>query len=186
MGRRAGHRCGAERIARSRVMSPQLLSPNVRKRFPTVISDVATTGTLGSGVCDAGQKCLLGIMSRKIYVPANSADVARYFVPAPTIRAFIPTEYRFKADHRAWSQHAPSGTGAHLKRRGSRVDHRLNSGDVEPPTSAFQCRAFPSSCHSQFKEKSLPCVPYKSKSGGVGDATSQGRRTVLAHAHEAG
>jgi hypothetical protein len=53
-------------------------------------------------VFDAGHKCLLGIMSRKIYVPANSADVgseqkniAKYFVPASTIRAFIPTEYRF-------------------------------------------------------------------------------------------
>jgi len=42
------------------------------------------------------------IMRRKIYVPANSADVgseqkdiAKYFVPASIIRAFIPTEYRF-------------------------------------------------------------------------------------------
>jgi hypothetical protein len=51
-----------------------------------VISDVATTGNSGSGVFDAGNKCLLGIMSRKIYVPANSADpeskekdIAKYF-----------------------------------------------------------------------------------------------------------
>jgi hypothetical protein len=43
-------------------------------------------------------------MSRKIYVPANSADpeskekdIAKYFVPASTIRAFIPTDYRFLA-----------------------------------------------------------------------------------------
>ena len=91
-----------EGTARSRIMSPQLLPFDVRRRFPTVISDVATTGNSGSGVFDAGNKCLLGIMSRKIFVPANSVDpeskekdIAKYFVPASTIRAFIPTEYRF-------------------------------------------------------------------------------------------
>ena len=63
-----------------------------------MIRDVATTGNSGSGVFDAGQKCLLGIMSRKITVRLNTAhekDIAKYFVPASTIRAFIPTEYRF-------------------------------------------------------------------------------------------
>ena len=45
---------------------------NVQKRFSTVISDVATTGNSGSGVFDAGQKCLLGIMSRKITARPNS------------------------------------------------------------------------------------------------------------------
>jgi S1-C subfamily serine protease len=91
-----------EGTARSHVMSPQLLPYNMRRRLPTVISDVATTGNSGSGVFDAGNKCLLGITSRKIYVPANSADpeskerdIAKYFVPASTIRAFIPTQYRF-------------------------------------------------------------------------------------------
>jgi len=91
-----------EGTARSHVMSPQLLPISMRRRLPTVISDVAITGNSGSGVFDAGNKCLLGIMSRKIYVPANSADpeskerdIAKYFVPASTIRAFIPTEYRF-------------------------------------------------------------------------------------------
>src|SRR6266545_491828 len=62
-----------EGTARSRIMSPQLLPRDVRWKFSTVISDVATTGNSGSGVFDAGRKCLLGIMSRKIYVPANSA-----------------------------------------------------------------------------------------------------------------
>jgi hypothetical protein len=43
-------------------------------------------------VFDAGQKCLLGIMSRKIYVRSADAesdqkDIAKYFVPASTIRA---------------------------------------------------------------------------------------------------
>jgi S1-C subfamily serine protease len=90
-----------EGTARSRVMSPQLLSPDMRKRFPTVISDVATTGNSGSGVFDAGSKCLLGIMSAKISVRLSAEaggeqkDIAKYFVPASTIRAFIPTDYRF-------------------------------------------------------------------------------------------
>jgi hypothetical protein len=91
-----------EGTARSHVMLPALLPANVQKKFSTVISDVATTGNSGSGVFDAGQKCLLGIMSRKLTVRPNIAtgkaeekDIAKYFVPASTIRAFIPTEYRF-------------------------------------------------------------------------------------------
>jgi hypothetical protein len=89
-----------EGTARSHIMSPRLLPFDVRRRFSTVISDVATTGNSGSGVFDAGSKCLLGIMSRRIYVRPNGAgesegkDIAKYFVPASTIRAFIPTEYR--------------------------------------------------------------------------------------------
>jgi Trypsin-like peptidase domain len=91
-----------EGTARSHIMLPSLLPANVQKRFSTVIRDVATTGNSGSGVFDAGQKCLLGIVSRKITVRPNTADaeseqkdIAKYFVPASTIRAFIPTEYRF-------------------------------------------------------------------------------------------
>jgi hypothetical protein len=90
-----------EGTARSRIMSPQLLPPVYQTRFSTVISDVATTGNSGSGVFDAGQKCLLGIMSRKIQVRPSSdpegelKDLAKYFVPASTIRAFIPTDNRF-------------------------------------------------------------------------------------------
>jgi len=91
-----------EGTARSHIMLPALLPANVRERFSTVIRDVATTGNSGSGVFDAGQKCLLGIMSRKIFVRPTSADkeseqkdIAKYFVPASTIRAFIPAEYRF-------------------------------------------------------------------------------------------
>ena len=87
-----------EGTARSHVMLPALLPVNVQKRFSTVIRDVATTGNSGSGVFDAGQKCLLGIMSRKITARPNTPDekdIAKYFVPASAIRAFIPTEYRF-------------------------------------------------------------------------------------------
>ncbi len=91
-----------EGTARSHIMLPSLLPAQFQKRFSTVIRDVTTTGNSGSGVFDAGQKCLLGIMSRKIFVRPASADkeheqkdIAKYFVPASTIRAFIPTEYRF-------------------------------------------------------------------------------------------
>jgi len=90
-----------EGTARSRIMSPKLLPPAYQTRFSTVISDVASTGNSGSGVFDAGLKCLLGIMSRKIQVRPHSdptgelKDLAKYFVPASTIRAFIPTNHRF-------------------------------------------------------------------------------------------
>jgi hypothetical protein len=89
-----------EGTARSHIMLPSLLPAKFQKRFSTVISDVASTGNSGSGVFDAGQKCLLGIMSRKIFVrpvdkESEQKDIAKYFVPASTIRAFIPTEYRF-------------------------------------------------------------------------------------------
>jgi hypothetical protein len=91
-----------EGTARSHIMLPSLLPAQYQKRFSTVIRDVATTGNSGSGVFDAGQKCLLGIISLKIYqTPSNKApesehrDIAKYFVPASIIRAFIPPEYRF-------------------------------------------------------------------------------------------
>jgi hypothetical protein len=91
-----------ENTARSRIMSPQLLPLDVRTKFPTVIRDVATTGNSGSGVFDAGTKCMLGIVSKKLFVRLKTSDaeneekdIAKYFVPASTIRAFIPTEYRF-------------------------------------------------------------------------------------------
>jgi Trypsin-like peptidase domain len=90
-----------EGIARSRILSPKRLPENARK-FNTVIADVAQTGNSGSGVFDAGKKCLLGIMSRKIseYRTARGTgqrelhDVAKYFVPASEIAQFIPTELR--------------------------------------------------------------------------------------------
>ena len=84
------------------IMSPVLLPSDVRRRFSTVISDVATTGNSGSGVFDAGQQ-----MSARHHEPENlrtpnsadaeseEKDIAKYFVPASTIRAFIPTDYRF-------------------------------------------------------------------------------------------
>ncbi len=91
-----------EGTARSHIMLPSLLPAEFQKRFSTVIRDVATTGNSGSGVFDAGQKCLLGIISLKLYqTPSSGApesehrDIAKYFIPASIIRAFIPPEYRF-------------------------------------------------------------------------------------------
>jgi len=88
-----------ESTARSRIMSPQLLPPHLRTNFGTVISDVASTGNSGSGVFDAARKCLLGIMSRKIQIRSQPGgelkDLAKYFVPASTIAAFIPAENHF-------------------------------------------------------------------------------------------
>ena len=88
-----------EGIARSTVMSPRLLTADIRAKFPTVIKDVATTGNSGSGVFDAERKCLLGVMSRKLFVRAMAGnsmmvkekDIAKYFVPAATIAAFMPS-----------------------------------------------------------------------------------------------
>jgi hypothetical protein len=92
----------AEGTARSHIMLPALLPAHFQTRFSTVISDVASTGNSGSGVFDAGQKCLLGIISLKIsQAPSSGApenerkDIAKYFVPASIIRTFIPAEYRF-------------------------------------------------------------------------------------------
>jgi hypothetical protein len=53
-------------------------------------------------VFDARIRCLLGIMSRKISVKQTlistgkeARDIAKYFVPASEIRAFMPPELRF-------------------------------------------------------------------------------------------
>jgi hypothetical protein len=92
----------SEETARSYIMSPLSLPFRVPRKFSTLISDVGATENSGSGVFDAGNKCLLGIISRKFSLRPNSGDagsgerdIAKYFVPASTIRAFIPTEYRF-------------------------------------------------------------------------------------------
>jgi hypothetical protein len=84
--------------ARSRMMSAQQLPPDLRK-FSTVISNVA--GNSGSGVFDARNKCLLGIIIARLvtrsYIGPTvvEKDLAKYFVPAWTIENFIPSESRF-------------------------------------------------------------------------------------------
>jgi len=91
-----------EAAVHSHVISPAKLPMDVRK-FSTVIGDVANTGNSGSGVFDAKKRCLLGIMSRKISLSQMRVgaakpevrDIAKYFVPASEISAFMPAELRF-------------------------------------------------------------------------------------------
>jgi hypothetical protein len=93
-----------ERVAPSHVLPPTAVPQDLRGRFGTVIGDVATTGNSGSGVLDARKTCLLGIISRKITVgraaprpgaPVKTLDIAKYFVPAKEIHAFIPVGVSF-------------------------------------------------------------------------------------------
>ena len=84
-----------DKIARSRVISPQLItSKHDQAGFSTIIRDVQISG---AGAFDADRKCLLGIMSAA--VPINHSPVqkprAGYFVPASKIADFIPAEFRF-------------------------------------------------------------------------------------------
>jgi hypothetical protein len=91
-----------EAAVHSHVIAPERLPLDVR-RFNTVIGDVANTGNSGSGVFDAQHRCLLGIMSRKISQSrsqpgtgkAEVHDIAKYFVPASVIAAFLPADLRF-------------------------------------------------------------------------------------------
>jgi len=90
-----------EKTVRSYVLAPDRL-PIGARRFSTVIAGVAQTGNSGSGVYDAKQRCLLGIMSRKISQSRTRADtgktethdIAKYFVPASEIAAFLPDDLR--------------------------------------------------------------------------------------------
>ena len=93
-----------ERTAPSRILPRQAIPADLRGRFDTAIADVASTGNSGSGVFDAAGLCLLGIVSRKISVsqqplkigaPARTIDIAKYFVPAAAIKAFMPEGVSF-------------------------------------------------------------------------------------------
>jgi hypothetical protein len=93
-----------EGTAPSRILPRQAIPADLRGRFDTAIADVATTGNSGSGVFDAGRLCLMGIISRKLSVtsrsllggaPARTTDIAKYFVPAAQIKAFIPEKASF-------------------------------------------------------------------------------------------
>jgi Trypsin-like peptidase domain len=88
-----------EAVVHSHIIAPERLPPALRK-FTSAIADVATTGNSGSGVFDVRQKCLLGIITQKISLPrANTGpieahDIAKYFIPASIIAAFMPAEFR--------------------------------------------------------------------------------------------
>jgi len=97
------------RTARSQIIFPQFVSPEYRTNFNSFINDdLWIAGGSGSGVFHAERKCLLGILSSKIwednYLMANgrvvrdlarSAIGFRHFIPASTIAEFIPAEFRF-------------------------------------------------------------------------------------------
>jgi hypothetical protein len=91
-----------EGTVHSRIFPSERLPLSVRK-YNTVIADVARTGNSGSGVFDAQRRCLLGIMSRKLSQiqthrdtgKTETHDIAKYFVPASTIREFIPAGTTF-------------------------------------------------------------------------------------------
>ncbi len=93
-----------EGTAPSSVLPRRAIPADLRGRFDTNIADVATTGNSGSGVFDAANLCLLGIVSRKISIVQrpltpgatdHSTDIAKYFVPAAQIRAFLPSNVSF-------------------------------------------------------------------------------------------
>ena len=87
-------------VAPSRVVAPAQLPRDLDPKYRTSITDVATTGDSGSGVFDSWKECLLGIISAKISRTVTSRttfsmkpvsrDVAKYFVPAAQIGAFLP------------------------------------------------------------------------------------------------
>jgi hypothetical protein len=91
-----------ERAARSQIISPLLVPPELRTRFNTLIGDA---GGSGSGVFDAERKCLMGIISRAIQkynyqkedgkTIADPVGFAGYFVSASQIADFMPQEFRF-------------------------------------------------------------------------------------------
>ena len=93
-----------EKTAPSRILPRHAIPADLRGRFDTAIADVASTGNSGSGVFDAGDLCLLGIISRKLSIvqqplkigaAARATDIAKYFVPAAQIKAFIPENASF-------------------------------------------------------------------------------------------
>ena len=84
-------------------MAPSLFLTNHAANFRTIIRSI-DAGDSGSGVFDEKEKCLLGIISRKITVQikpveghevAAPRDIAKYFVPASEIAKFIPPEVHF-------------------------------------------------------------------------------------------
>ena len=83
-----------ERTVRSYIISPKLISPEIRARFGSLIKDVQGSG---SGAFDAERKCLLGIMNAAVSTNdyRGHSDRAGNFVPASQIVDFIPAEFRF-------------------------------------------------------------------------------------------
>jgi hypothetical protein len=85
--------------SRSQVISPMLIAPELRERFDSLIDTVQGSG---SGLFDAGSKCLVGIVSAKVqkykYQLRNGIWVAYvdgfagYFVSSAKIVKFLPSD----------------------------------------------------------------------------------------------
>jgi len=81
-------------------MSPSLLPHDVPEKFRTAVRYLAETGNSGAGVFHATEKCLIGIISRRISGNRVSTvngeaikkqlDIAKYFVPVSELAKFIP------------------------------------------------------------------------------------------------
>ncbi len=93
-----------ESVVRSTVMSPALLPRGAPPQLSTVVRYVEGMGASGSPVFDARKKCLLGLITRQFKVAKAVAGaakpgvkrkiLARYFIPAAQIAAFIPESVR--------------------------------------------------------------------------------------------
>jgi hypothetical protein len=89
---------------RSHILSSASLPAGTRK-FSTVFRDDGKTGNSGTGVFEAQRKCLVGIVSRgitQVYSRAQNAkttrNLAKYFVPASVIAAFMPKQLRLPSE----------------------------------------------------------------------------------------
>lgn len=86
---------------RSRILAPASLPSDTRK-FSTVFRDDGNTGNSGTAVFEAQRKCLIGIVSRGIFQVYSekgsdkkiNRSLAKYFVPASVIAAFMPKQLR--------------------------------------------------------------------------------------------
>jgi S1-C subfamily serine protease len=89
---------------RSHILSSASL-PAATRRFSTVFRDDGKTGNSGTGVFEAQRKCLVGIVSRgisQVYSreghDKTTRNLAKYFVPASVIAAFMPQQLRLPSE----------------------------------------------------------------------------------------
>jgi len=88
-------------VTRSRVVPPDDLKSRVPPRYRSAIVFVPGSGNSGSGVFAANKKCLLGLVTRRIMGGNGDDDekkapiIAKYFIPASEIAAFIPPSVKF-------------------------------------------------------------------------------------------
>ena len=90
-----------QRAVHTTILSPMFVEVQNRARYGFLVSEQQSSG---SGVFDAEQRCLLGIISRKIqkydFQKKTASDTvagfAGYYLPAWTIANFIPRELRLR------------------------------------------------------------------------------------------